>query len=187
MALLFYLGAILLLLSPLFVAGYMLGQIDKAAKRQQAPVKIWLVDLFSLVFLIQIPLALISRWQTEMEIGPLIAIVLLFSGIMTLVWWTTIKTVSQAGITSVFWRSAISLFVIPMAFVGSFAIMIVTLGLADGQAVLWFIDSVLVLMMAGSILIVKRAIFVSKSFQKHDSAKATDVPHIKGRRRHWDN
>ncbi len=181
MALFFYLGVILLLLSPLFVAGYMLGQIDKAARRQRAPVKIWLVDLFSLVFLIQIPLALISRWQTEMEIGPLIAIVLLFCGIMTLVWWTTIKTVSRAGITSVFWRSAISLFVIPMAFVGSFAIMIITLGLADGQAGLWFIDSVLVLMMACSILIVKRAIFVARSPLKQDRSEDSVAPRPKGR------
>jgi len=172
----------------------MLKQIDDAAKRHEAPVKIWLVDLFSLIFLIQLPLTYVSQWQTEVEISVVILMVVLFSAIMTLVWWTTIKTVSRAGITMVLWRSAISLVVIPMAYVGSFAIMAVAISLLNGGKPIfgqrmspWIVESVLVALMAGSMLIVKRAVFVADETQKPIPTERPVVPLAGGRQIDWDD
>lgn len=190
----FVVGCILLSISPFVVAGYMLRQIDQAAKRHEAPVRIWLVDLFSLMFLIQLPLTLIS-WQTADEIGVVILAVVLFSGVMTLIWWATVKTVSRAGVTMVLWRSAISLVVIPMAYVGSFAIMFTTIALlsddhdmlVSSRFNLWILESVLIALMMGSILIVKRAVYIADKKQK---PARTDSPVAlpAGRRRvNWDD
>ena len=52
---------------------------------------------------------------------------------MALVWWTTVKTVSAGGIEEFKWRSAISLFVIPMTYIGSFALAIVFMGAMLGN------------------------------------------------------
>lgn len=49
------LGVILI---PIFFAGFILRLLDKAAKTRKRPVKIYVVDFFSLLFLMQIPLAI---------------------------------------------------------------------------------------------------------------------------------
>ena len=109
---------------PFVFSGFILHAIDTAAKRRQQPVKIWLVDLFSLMFLVQLPLAILFQFEYEDQRPIFIAAALLTAG-MLLIWWATIKTVSRAGIIHVSDRAWISLLVIPMTYLGSFAIVVV--------------------------------------------------------------
>ncbi len=119
------------ILVPIFFAGFILRLLDKAAKARQRPVRYYLVDFFSLVFLIQIPFALILQMPNRDNFAA--ALVAGFFGLMmALVWWTTIKTVSRAGIVRVADRSWISLLVIPMMYVGSFAIVGIAITLLRG-------------------------------------------------------
>ena len=105
------------LFTPLVLAIYILRSIDLAAKRRQAKVNFFIVDLFSLIFLIQIPFVMMQA-----EIGSVgYYVVIGFSVIASMVvWWVTIRTVSQAGIMGTSWRLAISVVVIPSTFIGSF-------------------------------------------------------------------
>ncbi len=120
-------------LTLLGITVFFLRQIDNAAKKRGAPFGIFLVDLFSLSFMIAIPLAIVTSNGVEFDdrVAPLLTII----GIptMALVWWTTIRTVSKAGINNSVWRAGVSLIVIPMCYVGNIVIGVLTAGILHGE------------------------------------------------------
>lgn len=110
---------------PLIFSARILWMIDSAARRQRQPVKVYLVDFFSLLFLVQLPYAIFFQfYRNDTEDWLMVSFAAtIFAVVMLMVWWTTIRTVSRAGISSTAARSWISLLVIPMTYVGSFAIV----------------------------------------------------------------
>ena len=126
-----FLGPILILLSltlPIVLAIYILRQIDHAAKNRRAKVKIFIVDFFSLIFMIQLPFVLL---RDQMEEPGVIAGAIVFALVMILVWWTTVRMVSQAGIQTTGWRSLVSIIVIPATYFGAFGLLGCAVGIAN--------------------------------------------------------
>ena len=115
---------LMLILIPIIFAGMILNLIDRAARMRQRPVKMYLVDLFSLIFLIQIPWAIRLQLKVQPEqMAAWTTVAAISSAVMVLIWWITITTVSKAGINRVSARAQISILVIPMTYVGSFAMI----------------------------------------------------------------
>ena len=156
-----------LVLAPMIVAGRMLHQLDVAAKKRKAPVKVWLVDFFTLLFLVQLPLAFVVK-NLGINVRGRAAVAVGLCLVAMLVWWGTVKTISGAGITKVFWRSAISLFAFPMAYLGSFALSINGVHLVNQRAhdpnynTVWAIEIGLVILLALSFFLVIQGIHVAQ-------------------------
>ena len=153
------LGVILI---PVFFAGFILRLLDKAAKDRQQKVRVYVVDFFSLLFLMQIPMAIMLQLPTQEKFLPAV-VSCIFSLIMALVWWTTIRTVSRAGIFRVADRVWISLLVIPMMYVGSFAMIAISTtifsnNLNNFRIDLAVIEVVLVALMIASLVVTRRAL-----------------------------
>lgn len=166
------LGVVLI---PVYFAGFILRLLDRAAKAQRQTVKIYVVDFFSLLFLMQIPFAILMQ-QSNNDRLMAIAVSGVFSLLMALVWWTTIRTVSKAGIVRVADRCWISLLVIPMMYVGSFAIIFIGLNifsrdLSGFRIDLAVIEVVLVALMLLSLVVTKRAILRCEN----GTVESTDV------------
>ena len=105
--------------APLFFAVYILRHFDYAAKRRRAEVRIFIVDFFSLIFMVQIPLVVL---RNQIDLREFIFFCVTFVLVMILIWWTTVRTVAQAGIQTTGWRTLISIIVIPSTYVGAFGI-----------------------------------------------------------------
>ena len=103
-------------LLPFVLAGLILQKIDRAAAEFNRPKEFFLVDLFSLMFLIPLPLAFRHEYEDEsLLIGRYIVL-----PFMILIWWKTIQAVSAAGIVQTKHRFWIAFWVIPVTFLGSF-------------------------------------------------------------------
>lgn len=113
---------IAVVVTPFAFAIGILRRLDNAAKIRKANVKYHVADLFGLFFLVQLPLAMIvGRFENnEAKIAGVV-----LAAAMLLVGWTTIKTVSRAGINHPVWRILVSLIVIPSTYIGSFAFVVV--------------------------------------------------------------
>ena len=113
---------LLVIVFAMAIAVCILRPIDKAARNRREKFKFVLVDLFSLLFLIQLPLAILGHnFEDESYSYAVVAGALMLT--MLLVWWTTVRVVSQAGIQTTSWRALISLIVIPATYIGSFALI----------------------------------------------------------------
>ena len=158
------LALILFLISsiPLIFAALILRVIDIAARQRREPVRLYIVDFFSLIFFIQLPMAIALQTENR-EQGSAVAVAGIFSALMALVWWTTVKTVSRAGISDSKTRAWISLLVIPMAYVGSFSIIATGIGIGNSQdkqmtATLIAIEILLIGLMVLSWIVTRRAV-----------------------------
>ena len=112
------LGGLVLLLCPLAYAIYILGRLDIAAKKRklsgvETKFSFMIVDFFSLILLVQLPFNFVSLRHGD---GVSIFIIGISLFAVLLVWYTTIRTVSQAGISSFGWRALVSMIVIPVSY-----------------------------------------------------------------------
>ncbi len=146
---------------PLVFAGAILRYIDRAARLKNRPVKVHTVDFFSLIFLVQIPMAIAIQVENRGDqAGPILASIG-FGAMMALIWWTTIKAVSRAGIDKFAYRFWISLLVIPMTYVGSFAIIAIGVTMNTSRypfGALIAIELVLIALLVVSLLVTLRAV-----------------------------
>lgn len=158
-----------LVFGPFIAAGYMLRKLDVAARRNRyRKVRIVLPDIFSLLFLVQLPLSLVLRFIDDINARAVAAVILCLA--MMLVWWTAIKSVDRAGITDVGWRWGVSLVAIPVAFIGSYAMManglqlmaVAKSGYRNEMVVAAMLEVVLFVAMVGSFYLVNRAIANAK-------------------------
>jgi len=129
-------GGLVLILGPFVYAVFILKKLDAAAKRRkqsggETRSRFMIVDLLSLVLLLQVPFNFLDIKYVEATTVVLTAIFLMA---LFLVWLTTIKTVSEAGITSFGWRALISMILIPTMYIGSFYFGVGSLGLISGEA-----------------------------------------------------
>jgi hypothetical protein len=122
---------LLILLGPLLalvlLGRWILGPLDRAARRRKGPTQFTVVDFLCLVFLIQLPLALIQATlmrgaMPELAAGRILLVVACVIG--GLMWWISVKQLSGAGITRTSHRCIFLAFVLPVAFFGSIAMMI---------------------------------------------------------------
>ena len=137
------LGGLVLLLCPLAYAIYILGRLDIAAKKRKLSgvenkFSFMIVDFFSLILLVQLPFNFVSLRHGD---GVSIFIIGISLFAVLLVWYTTIRTVSQAGISSFGWRALVSMIVIPTMYVGSFYFGVGSINMlwgdASAEAVAW--------------------------------------------------
>ena len=117
-----FLGGAFVLLAPFGYAIFILRKLDAAAKQRKQSgggtrIRLMIVDFFSLMLLIQVPFNFV-----DFEYVNRVAIFLIVISLIALllIWLTTIKTVSQAGIVSFGWRALISMILIPTMYIGSF-------------------------------------------------------------------
>lgn len=115
------LGWLGLALLPLFIAVKTLRLLDRAAKERNREFKFMIVDLFSLIFLIQIPLTLASGSDIGDAQGRVIwPAAVVFIAVMVLLWQVTIRTIGRSGISTWGQRLLISIVVIPATYIGSY-------------------------------------------------------------------
>ena len=141
-------GGLVLILSPFCYAIFILKKLDAAAtQRKQAGgetrFRFLIVDFLSLILLLQVPFNFVTLdLPDEMKVF-LIAICLIA---LLLVWFTTIKTVSQAGISTFGWRALISMILIPTMYIGSFyfgfGCLSLIFGDASSRGIVWLVACV---------------------------------------------
>lgn len=136
---------------PIVVSVWMLLQLDRAARLRRVafqnanlpkpPARIMIMDGFSLIFLLQIPFALIINSEERRPFDGLIVLIVFALVALGAIWWTTIRTVSEAGISSFRWRAIISMIVIPSAYIGCFFVPVGVINLLNsgGSGYLWFL------------------------------------------------
>lgn len=129
-------GGSLLVFGPFIYAIVILRKLDTAAKQRKSSTgetqfRLMIIDFFSLIMLIQLPLNIVTLDLDSVVTKILIVISLIAT---LLVWFTTIKTVSQAGIETFGWRALVSMILIPTMYIGSFYFSVGTLRLIFGNA-----------------------------------------------------
>ncbi len=141
-------AGLVVLFGPFIYAGFVLTKLDAAAKlRKGSQVgqrwRFMIVDFFSLMLLVQMPFRLLVF---ELDRQTLVWLVTVCLGAVVAIWFTTIKTVSQAGIVSFRWRALVSMVLIPTMYLGSFYFGIATINWFHGelksiQAIFWLVIS----------------------------------------------
>ena len=143
----FFFGVVLIF-GPFAYAIFILKKLDAAAKQRKqsggnTQFRFMIVDFFSLILLVQLPFNFVS-----LELGDVTSIVLIVISLIAvlLVWFTTIKTVSQAGISTFGWRALVSMILIPTMYIGSFYFGIASLNMIWGdmtspRAIVWLVAS----------------------------------------------
>jgi hypothetical protein len=112
--------------------------LDRAARDHHGPAQFTLVDFLCLIFLAQLPMAVI-RWRTTSGevVHPGSAYVLgwIVCGVL---WWAGVRCLSRAGVRQA-WRRAVFLaLVVPVTILGSMLVLplliVVWLSMAGGEA-----------------------------------------------------
>ena len=114
------------------------------AASRETQFRFLIVDFFSLILLVQLPFNFVQFSRGDGISMVIIAISLVA---VLLVWFTTIKTVSQAGINSFGWRALVSMVLIPTMYIGSFYVGPASLNLIWGtgstKAVVWLVAALI--------------------------------------------
>jgi hypothetical protein len=125
-------------LVPVRCVRWVLGPLDRAATSRRAPLQFGLADLFCLFVLVQLllgGLAFATRGVTIRKIEiydeffllyvqkmvPVLDVVVLL--ITTMTWWTYVRMLSRAGVHIVWHRCATLIVALPVALLGSIAII----------------------------------------------------------------
>lgn len=124
-----------LLIGPFVYAIFVVRKLDQAARQRKKFVvktkfRFMIVDVLSLILLIQIPFKLLSLGARD---GSVQVLIFLFLAALTLVWFTTIRTVSEAGITTFKWRALVSMILIPTMYIGCFYFSITSIFWLNGN------------------------------------------------------
>ncbi len=167
-----HLLALVLGLAPFFAAAWVLFPLDRLARWKRVRYQFMVVDYFSLVLLIQLPLAAKHAiyapdppsWSAGSYWG-FDVILCLVSG---LIWWTGVRTFGQAGIRDTRTRAILGLVVLPVAFFGALT------GLALLSMTGWRVRRGL-LVPLGSISILISMILCGRYTRRLENARRLDV------------
>ncbi len=133
-----------------FLGRWSFGPIDDAAKSRMYPVQFSMIDLLSLVVLFQLPMAAIRSlvggmggddWERD-GVWFVYAWMLYGAGwlVSGLYWWTSVRTLSRAGIHNPWHRAFFVAVVLPATIVGTFGCVIlppiVLISILDGPGFL---------------------------------------------------
>jgi hypothetical protein len=126
----FFVLSLVVLLLPIVTAAWVLHPLDRAARHRRIRVQITVLDFLGLVFLLQIPLALLRAFIGPGEFGNhwIGAIVVFLAS--TLIWWTGVRTFGQAEINDSRVRAILVFLVLPVAYFGSFGISATVIAIA---------------------------------------------------------
>ena len=121
----------------LFIGAWILWPLDAVATRQRQNVQFTVIDFLGLIFLLQLPMALINlgtgtNVQEGMRGDQLMLYILAWIG-TALVWWRSVVVFSRAGVTQTKDRALTVFLVLPMAYLGTFSIPVLLLVAAFGQ------------------------------------------------------
>ena len=119
-------GVISLFLGPLLLAGWVLRPLDRSARYHKSKGRFMMVDFFGLVFLVQLPIALVTNMYSGSINKAMTLVYVVLPLVSALVWWTAVTTFAKAGITNVRTRMLLVFVVLPIAYVGS--LVLITLG-----------------------------------------------------------
>jgi hypothetical protein len=119
----------------ILIGAWILWPLDTVAAHRRRPVQFTVIDFLGLVFLLQLPMALINL-GTGMHAGmrgdQLAMYVLAWIG-TALVWWRSIVVFSRAGVTQAKDRALTVFLVLPMAYLGTFAVPILLVAATLGN------------------------------------------------------
>ena len=158
-----FFGSVLLMFWAFVPAVFILRKLDKAANERKSSGKLMIGDFFSLIYLLQFPMAFYSNWATyrretgEIRTGYGLAAV--GALVMLAIWWKTIQTVCQAGITETSHRWGIAIIVIPTTFTGSYLMpWLFVIGISEPERWPWAIYILITVSFIASMRIVNRAL-----------------------------
>ena len=125
----------ILLIGPFVYAIFVLRKLDQAARQRkklavETKFRFMIVDAFSLILLIQMPFKLLSL---DARAGTVQVLIFVSLVALTLVWFTTIKTVSEAGIATFKWRALVSMILIPTMYIGCFYVSVTSINWLNGN------------------------------------------------------
>ena len=147
---------------------WILGPLDRAARNRRHPVQFTMLDFFSLLFLLQLPLGVVHSFWSAEETG---AVWVLdgFGWFATgLMWWISVRTLSRAGIHKPWHRVVFLLLVLPLAYSGIiaapflFAALLATF--AQGATSGW--DQERSVLLASILVILACAFYLSARFPR---------------------
>jgi hypothetical protein len=128
------------LLSPLLLAAWILIPLDRMARQRKVRCQFQLVDYFSLILLIQIPLAVKAALHNDSSFDRPMqdswVLVVVFCCVSTLIWWTGVRTFGQAGIQQTRARAILGLLVLPLSYFGT--LLAVSLIFSLGSDAKWW-------------------------------------------------
>jgi hypothetical protein len=103
---------------------WVLGPLDRAAKNRRYPIQFGLADLLCLFVLVQ-PIIGLLHWASRDDPNHGVVILdVLFGAIIIVLWWFCVRTLSRAGIHVVWQRCTILTLVMPGAYAGSIAVIV---------------------------------------------------------------
>jgi hypothetical protein len=167
-------------------AVWVLGPLDRAARRRSHPVQFSLADLLCLFILVDLPMGGIHCLVPNGDRTPdgVIAADVVVTLVAALVWWTGVRTLSRAGIHGTWQRSFVLAVVIPAGYAGPFIIgclpvFIIGLWLNDGNLPLVMKLTVVEITTGGvvySLGRITRAMVASASRPVGESSSTGDLP-----------
>ncbi len=119
------------LVACLFIGAWILWPLDAVAARRRGRVQFTVIDFLGLVFLLQLPMALInlgtgSSVNADSRSTQLTLYILAWIG-TALVWWRSVVVFSRAGVTQAKDRALTVFLVLPMAYLGTFSVPVLLL------------------------------------------------------------
>ena len=115
---LFVLGfSLLVVLAPFVVAAWVVLPLDRAARNRARPLQFTTLDFLGLVFIMQLPMALVHLALSRSVPQESLRLPILFAMMLAaLIWWTGVHLFSRAGITDHRHRASLIFFVLPVAY-----------------------------------------------------------------------
>ncbi len=101
---------------------YVLGPLDRAARKRCAAVQFTLLDFFALTAHLSVPMAFIGQFSTRAG-GRGVEVILVGFGCVSAcsIWWGTVRTAARAGIAQPLKRFLMIAIVVPITFVAAFS------------------------------------------------------------------
>jgi hypothetical protein len=113
-----------LMVAVLLSLSWVLGPLDLAAKNRRYPMQFGLADLLCLGVLIQMLVASL-HWASQGGANrSVIVLDVLFGAFVAFLWWLGVRTLSRAGIHTVWQRCIILILVMPVSYIGCVAAIV---------------------------------------------------------------
>ncbi len=162
-----------------FLGRWSFGPIDDAAKSRMHPVQFSMIDLLSLVVLFQLPMAAI-RWLvggvdgSDWERGGvwmLYGAGWLASG---LCWWTSVRTLSRAGIHNPWHRAFFVAVILPATIVGTFGTVLLPAIVLPGYVSGYIMPPLTTVFLAGQAFLITIC-YACGRYSRYALANATPI------------
>jgi hypothetical protein len=169
---------------------WVLGPLDRAAKNRNYPIQFSLADFLCLFVQVQLVLAwpaqLFRQTPNEKTVGALAIIIAILMGLVLLVWWTGVRTLSRAGVHGTLARAFTLTVSIPFGYTFSIAVPMLPFGifasLTDwpaprlAQAGLFFLAELAVILVVVGLGFMTRRILATAQRQRDATTRKEPAP-----------